>query len=122
MKINSYKELIVWKKSMDLVREIYLITEMFPKDEVYGLSSQMQRAAVAIPSNIAEGYLRRHKREYVQFLSIALGSAAELETQILICKSLNKFNKIDFSRESLLTEVMKMLYVMIEKVRKDCIE
>lgn len=116
--LKSYKELIVWKKSMDLVREIYLITEQFPKDEVYGLSSQMQRAAVAIPSNIAEGYLRGHRKEYVQFLSIALGSSAELETQILICKSLSKFNKIDFSRgESLLTEVMKMLYVMIRRVK-----
>lgn len=118
MKITSYKELIVWKKSMDLVREIYLITEQFPKNEVYGLASQMQRAAVAIPSNIAEGYLRGHRKEYVQFLSVALGSAAELETQLLICKSLSKFNTINFSiGESLLTEVMKMLYVMIKKVK-----
>jgi four helix bundle protein len=78
----------------------------------------MQRAAVAIPSNIAEGYLRKHKKEYIQFLSISLGSAAELETQVLICKSLNKFKSIDFSKaEALLVEIMKMLYVMIEKVK-----
>lgn len=118
MKIASYKELIVWKKSMDLVREIYLATEQFPKDEVYGLASQMQRAAVAIPSNIAEGYLRGHRKEYIQFLSVSLASAAELETQILICKSLNKFHNLDFSKaESLLTEVMKMLFVMIRRIK-----
>lgn len=102
---------------MNLVQEIYLLTEKFPKDEMYGLISQMQRAAVAIPSNIAEGYLRKHRKEFTQFLSIASGSAAELETQILICKSLNKFKHLNFDRaESLLTEVMKMLYVMVEKI------
>lgn len=103
---------------MDLVREIYLLTEKFPKDEIYGLASQMQRAAVAIPSNIAEGYLRGHRKEYIQFLLIALGSAAELETQILICKPVSKFNRLDFAKaESLLTEVMKMLYVMSKRVK-----
>lgn len=102
---------------MDLVKEVYLLTENFPKDELYGLASQMQRAAVAIPSNIAEGYLRGHRKEYIQFLLIALGSASELETQILICKSLSKFQKLDFKNaESLLTEVMKMLYVMSKRV------
>lgn len=119
MKINSHKELLVWKKSMELVKILYLLTEQFPKDELYGLSSQMQRAAVAIPSNIAEGYLRGHRKEYVQFLSIALGSAAELETQLLICKTLPKFSKINFSEgESLVTEIMKMLYVMIERIKE----
>lgn len=119
MKINSYKELIVWQKAMGLVKIIYCLTDQFPKDELYGLASQMQRSAVAIPSNIAEGYLRGHKKEYVQFLLIALGSAAELETQLLICKSLPKFKQIDFSEaESLVSEIMKMLYVMIERIRK----
>lgn len=118
MLVKSYKELIVWQKSMDLVKEIYLLTEKFPREELYGLVSQMRRAAVAIPSNIAEGYLRKHRKEFVQFLSVASGSAAELETQILICKSLSKFNALHFDRaESRLTEVMKMLYVMIEKIR-----
>lgn len=117
MRIKSYKELIVWQRAMELVKEIYLITALFPKDELFGLVSQMQRAAVAIPSNIAEGYLRRHKKEFVQFLSISSGSAAELETQILICLSLDKFKHIDFSKaQDLLTEVMKMLYVMTEKI------
>lgn len=104
---------------MELVKVVYLLTEQFPKSELYGLASQMQRAAVAIPSNIAEGYLRGHRKEYVQFLSISLSSAAELETQILICKSLSKFDKMDFSEaESLVDEVMKMLYVMIERIKE----
>lgn len=103
---------------MELVKEIYRLTEMFPKDELYGLRSQMERAAVSIPSQIAEGYLRRHKKEYIQFLSIALGSAAELETQLLICKSLKKFTHLNFLlAESLLQEVMKMLFVMIHKMK-----
>src|SRR3989344_1620404 len=111
--VNSYKDLLVWQKGMQLVKELYLLTDKFPKDELYGLTSQMQRAAVAIASNIAEGYLRNHRKEFIQFLSISLGSAAELETQIIICESIGKFNKINFTRsKSLLNEVMKMLYVM----------
>ena len=117
MKIQSHKDLIVWKKSMQLVKEIYEMTDKFPKDEMFGLNSQLRRAAVSIPSNIAEGYLRKHRKEYLQFLSIALGSSAEIETQILICKSLNKFRALDFtSIEKLNTEVIKMLFVMIEKL------
>ena len=104
---------------MKLVKEIYMTTKSFPKEEKYGLTAQMRRAAVAIPSNIVEGYLRKHKKEFIQFLSIALGSAAELETQVLICKSLKNYTDIDFKdTESLLVEVMKMLYVMIEKMKK----
>ena|SRR3990167_11135309 len=117
MGLNSYKDLIVWQRAMELVREIYSLTERFPRDESFGLRSQMERAVVSIPSQIAEGYLRKHKKEYIQFLSIALGSAAELETQILICKSVNKFRDLDFSRaENLNQEVMKMLYVLIGKL------
>lgn len=117
MTIRSYKELLVWQKGMNLVREIYFLTDKFPKDELYGLLSQMQRAAVAIPSNIAEGYLRKHRKEFSQFLSISIGSAAELETQILICKSIPKFQHLEFQKaENLLVEVMKMLYVMIKRI------
>lgn len=77
----------------------------------------MERAAVSIPSQIAEGYMRKHRKEYIQFLSIALGSAAELETQILVCKSLEKFIHLDFIKaEELLQEILKMLYVLIKKV------
>ncbi len=104
---------------MELVRRIYLLTEQFPRDEIYGLISQMQRAAVAIPSNIAEGYLRSHKKEYVQFLSIALSSCAELETQLLICETLSKFKHINFLvAKEILSEIMKMLYVMIERIKE----
>lgn len=103
---------------MELVKEIYFLTEKFPKDELYGLRSQMERAAVSIPSQIAEGYLRRHRKEYTQFLSISISSAAELETQILICKSIPKFKHLDFAKaDALLIEVMKMLFVMIEKMK-----
>ena len=93
---------------MDLVKEIYGLTEAFPKDETYGLKSQMERAAVSIPSQIAEGYLRSSRKEYLYFLSVALGSSAELETQILVCKSVSKFKNIEFlNAEVLLEEVMK---------------
>lgn len=116
MKISSYKELIVWQKSMDLVEEIYKITKELPKAETYGLVSQMQRAAVAIPSNIAEGQKRNHKLEYIQFLSIANGSAAELETQLNLIKRLYPYINIK-KAESFLDEVLKMLYVIINKLK-----
>lgn len=115
MYLESYKELIVWQKSISLVKEIYKITDNFPKSELYCLTSQMRRCAVSIPSNIAEGYKRKNIGEYVQFLSIADASAAELETQIIIAKEL--YTKIDFSIPfSLLDEVQKMLIVMIKKL------
>lgn len=118
MKISSYKDLTVWQKSMDLVKEIYKITKELPRSEIYGLSSQMQRAAVAIPSNIAEGSKRNHKLEYIQFLSIANGSAAELETQINLIKSI--YPQIDTQKaESLLNEILKMLHVIITKLNNN---
>jgi four helix bundle protein len=117
MKINSYKDLTVWQKSMDLTVEIYEITERFPQTERFGLTSQMQRAAVSIPSNIAEGQKRNHLPEYLQFLSISYGSGAELETQLEICRKLPQLKRLDYSKaELLLEEVMKMLNVMISKL------
>ena len=87
-----------------------------PKQEMYGLCSQMQRAAVAIPSNIVEGYKRNHRLEFVQFLGIANGSAAELETQIIIAK--RQYTDIKFEKaEMLLVEVQKMLHVLIAKLK-----
>lgn len=86
--IKSYKDLEVWKISMDLIKKIYLVTKDFPKDEIYGLVNQMRRCAVSIPSNIAEGKMRQHTNEYIQFLYISLGSCAELETQITISSEL----------------------------------
>ncbi len=87
-KIRDFKDLRIWQKGMDLVEEIYKVTPSFPKSEVYGLASQMQRSSVSIPSNIAEGFRRRHNKEYKQFLNIALGSCGELETQIEIARRL----------------------------------
>ena len=86
--MRGHKELIVWQKAMEMVTEIYRLTRDFPKEEMYGLVSQMRRAAVSIPSNIAEGQGRQSKGEFRQFLGIARGSYAELETQIEIAKNL----------------------------------
>ncbi|MFZ5800792.1 MAG: four helix bundle protein [Candidatus Omnitrophota bacterium] len=117
MKIESYKDLLVWQKSMVLVVEIYKLTKSFPKSELYGLTSQMRRAALAIPSNVAEGYRRRHTKEYLRFLTIANGSAAELETQICAAKSLEDTGDLDYSKvDNLLLEILKMLNVLISKL------
>lgn len=117
--MKSYKELTVWKKSMDLVELVYRITGKLPKTEVFGLSSQMQRAAVAIPSNIAEGSKRGHRLEYIQFLNIANGSAAELETQLILIGRLytNLEDEVD-KLLNLLEEILKMLHVLISTLKK----
>jgi len=86
--IKTHKDLDVWKKSMDLVMDVYRDTQTFPKEEVYGLTSQIRRAVVSIPCNVAEGASRNSKKEFGQYLYIALGSASELETQILIADRL----------------------------------
>ena len=112
-KLNSYKDLIVWQKSMDLVVRIYALTESFPKEEIYGLTSQMRRAAISIPSNIAEGRRRGSRKDYRQFLIIAYGSGAELETQIEIAKRLPFGQNLNYNQvDSLLSEVMRMLNKM----------
>lgn len=116
--INSYKDLVVWQKSMDLVVLIYKSTEFFLKTEVYGLSSQMRRSVVSIPSNIAEGRRRGSKKDFHRFLIIAYGSGAELETQIDIAKRLSFGNKLDYNIiDSMLSEVMKMLNKMLSSLR-----
>ncbi len=115
--IHSYKELIVWQKSMVLVIEVYKLTENFPREEIYGLTSQIRRAAESIPSNIAEGRLRGTRKDYAQFLRIAYGSGAELETQLEIAKRLPKTKALDYSEvDSLLLETMKMLNSMLRKL------
>lgn len=115
MEIRSYKDLIVWQKSVDLCVLVYRVTERFPKSEVYGLTSQIRRACVAISSNIAEGQMRGHKQEYVQFLRIAFGSAGELETQLLIGKRIGFLSEKDFvSLTILLSEVLRMLNRLIK--------
>ena len=116
MKTKSFKDLIVWQKAYKLVLETYKTTKDFPKSEIYGLSQQMRRAAISVPSNIAEGYGRNHKPEYRQFLSIAYGSLAELETQYLLAIDL-KYTKNSKTIENLLKEVGSMLYRMLNPIR-----
>ncbi|KPL24099.1 MAG: four helix bundle protein [Phycisphaerae bacterium SM1_79] len=116
MKTKSFKDLVVWQKGYKLVLEIYKITRDFPKSESYGLSQQMRKAAVSIPSNIAEGYGRIHKAEYKQFLSVAYGSLSELETQYLLSIDLKYISKSEIV-EKLLKEVGSMLYRMLNPIR-----
>jgi four helix bundle protein len=87
--VKTFRDLAIWQKGISLVKTIYQKTGSFPKDEIYGLVAQMRRASVSIPSNIAEGYRRRHSKEFQQFLNISLGSLGELETQIVIAGELN---------------------------------
>jgi four helix bundle protein len=115
--INSCKDLIVWQKSAELSVFVYDLTKRFPKEELFGLSSQMRRSAVSIASNIAEGRYRGTRKDFVQFLRIAFGSGAELETQIFIAKQIYSGQNFDYIKiESLLTEVMKMLNAMIKSI------
>jgi four helix bundle protein len=115
--VNSYKDLIVWQKSVDLCEEVYRQTEKFPKSEAYGLTSQIRRCVVSIPSNIAEGQRRGHKLEYIHFLRIAFGSGAELETQLIISQKVGFIDEKNLTRiDTLLSEIMKMLNVMISRL------
>lgn len=120
--VNSkgFRDLIAWQKGMELSEMVYKITSSFPKEELYGITSQMRRAAVSIPSNIAEGQLRNSKKEFIQFLSIALGSCAELSTQLELSKRLRYLTESDFERISeLIYEVMKILHGLRKKHQLD---
>lgn len=117
MQVQSYKDLIVWQKAIDLAVAVYEITESFPKSEIYGLTSQMRRCVVSISSNIAEGRSRGTRKDYRQFLIIASGSGAELGSQVELVKRLIFGKKLDFSNiEDLQTQVMRMLNSMISKL------
>lgn len=105
---GSFRKLTVWQRAIELVETVYQVTGQMPREEMYGLVSQMRRCAVSIPSNIAEGYRRKTKKDHLQFLHIADGSAAELETQIVIAQKI--YRALDFSlAERLLEETQKML-------------
>lgn len=113
-----FKELIVWQKSINLVTEIHRITEKFPSNEIYGLTSQLRRASVSVPSNIAEGNTRRSKADYLQFLRIARGSCSEIETQIIISKNLEFINDITFETLSFnIVEISKMINGLINSLK-----
>jgi four helix bundle protein len=94
--MNYFKELKVWQKAIDLVTETYLKSAAFPKEELYGLTSQIRRSAVSIPSNIAEGCGRKTNKDFANFLGVALGSAFEFETQLIICRNLQFIPENDF--------------------------
>ena len=118
MSIKSYRDLVVWQSAMDLVVDVYRFSRTLPSNERFGLTSQMQRASVSIPANIAEGHSRRSRREYLQFVSIASASAAELETHLAICNRLG-YDKDD-SLEALRANTHRVgrLLVALEQALK----
>ena len=108
--MKTHKDLDVWKKSVDFVVYIYEMTKSFPKDEIYGITNQIRRAVVSISSNIAEGAGRASDKEFRQFLNIALGYLAEVDTQLLICKKLGYINSEKHTElENILTDIRKMI-------------
>jgi four helix bundle protein len=116
-KIRNFKDLRIWQKGIEIVNKVYKATQSFPKEELYGLVTQMRRSAVSIPSNVAEGFIRRSNKEYKQFLYIALGSCAELETQCIIAKERLFLGLKD--EKSIVQELnyeSKMLMAMIKKL------
>ncbi len=115
--MKSHKDLIVWQKSMLLVKRLYEITSSYPKDEIFGITLKMRRAAVSIPSNIAEGYGRLYEKDTVRFLSTALGSASELETQMLISKQLMLASDQELDDLLMLNnEIIRMLVALSKKL------
>jgi four helix bundle protein len=115
MKLTGHKDLDVWKKSMALVLDVYKSTQNFPTHELYGLTSQMRRSAVSIPSNIAEGAARNSEKEFIRFLYISLGSLAELETQLIIAHEL-KYLQDGFEHK--IIAIKKMLNGLIAALYK----
>ncbi|MDE5424385.1 four helix bundle protein [Ancylomarina sp. DW003] len=114
--MRDFKKYTVWQKSMGLVKEVYLLGERLPKHEKYGLYSQMTRAAISIPSNIAEGCGRPSDKEFKRFAEIALGSAYELETQLILIQELKLSGKEMQEIITLVIEVQKMLQALIKKL------
>ncbi len=113
--VKSFKDLMIWQKSVLLAEQVYKKTECFPKSELYGLVSQMRRAAVSIPSNIAEGYRRRHSKEFQQFLNIALGSIGELETQVVLA---TRFHYLSLEDQGGLSGELDSLVRMVVSLSK----
>jgi len=118
-KMKSYRDLIVWQKSMRLVTRIYLITKELPKNEVYGLTSQIRRSSISLPSNIAEGYGRNSTNDYIRFLQIACGSLYEVQTQLEICRNLEYLSKDIFNEiYEQSREIERMLNSLIGKLKE----
>jgi len=117
VKVKDYKDLKVWQKGIEIVDKVYAITATFPKEELFGMVIQMRKASVSIPSNISEGFVRQHNKEYKQFLYISLGSCAELDTQLIIAnrrKYITK-NKLEELAEDINHE-SRMLVSLINKL------
>ncbi len=118
MKLTSYRDLIVWQKSIDLVVLIYKFTDTFPEGEKFGLTSQMRRAVISIPSNIAEGKYRGTQKDFRHFITLAFGSGGELETQLEIAKRLHLGTKDELDQiDELLLQVMKMLNKLMASLK-----
>jgi len=119
MKTKGFKNLVVWQKSFALILKVYEVTKIFPRDEQYGLISQMRRAAVSIAANIAEGYERQHRKEYLHFLGMSKGSLGELETSLLLSKELKYFTESEFSfLENKRNEVARLLIGLISSLSR----
>jgi len=115
--VRDYRDLLVWQKGVAFVKDIYLATKRFPSDERFGLTDQMRRAAVSIPSNIAEGHARQHRKEFRQFLHITLGSLAELDTQLTVARDLEYISEEEIAGlGDKLTELRKMTCGLIAKL------
>jgi four helix bundle protein len=116
--INSYRDLLIWQKSMNLVTEIYKATSAFPREEIYGITSQIRRSSVSIPSNIAEGYGRSSTGDYKRFLHISLGSLYELQTQIEISNRLSYIDVDSYTKlGSASNELERMMNSLISKIK-----
>lgn len=117
--VQSYRDLVAWQKAMEIAKKVYAVTAKFPKTELYGLANQMQRAAVSIPSNIAEGQARQHAGEFRQFLHIALGSAAELDTQLRLAIEFGYVSETESQPIfDLIVEVRKISYGILRKLKQ----
>ena len=117
MGVRSYRDLIVWRKATELATEVYSVARNFPSSERFGLTSQIQRAAVSVPSNIAEGQARRHSAEFRHYLHQALGSLAEVDTQLYLARELGYLERIDVTRTvSLIVELQKMLHTLLARL------
>jgi len=115
--LKTHKDLDAWRMGLDLVEVVYKVTKAFPQEELYGLTDQLRRAAVSIPSNIAEGAARGSKKEFIQFLHIALGSVSEVETQLVIAKRLGYLDNLDSIEERIQT-VRKLIFGLIRYLRR----
>lgn len=114
--MSNHKDLDAWKYSIDFVSEIYLLTKKFPKEEIYGLTSQVRRSAISIPSNIAEGSARQSDKEFIQFLHVAMGSLVELETQLIIAKNLSFISSIENEQDKIIV-IRKLITGLIKYLK-----